>query len=60
MAKIVTLAPGPKSNTVYLPIPDPIVQSLGWKEGDDICIEIHRQGGEEVLVLKQAELRGRL
>jgi hypothetical protein len=52
--KIVTLVPGPKPNTVMLPMPDPILQYLGWKEGDEVCIEIHRHGGTEVLMLKPA------
>jgi hypothetical protein len=56
--KIVTLVPGPKPNTVHLPLPDPILQYLGWKEGDDISIEIRPYKGQESLLLTRAQPRG--
>ncbi len=55
MAKIVQLQPGPKPNTVFLPLPDPILQYLGWKEGDEIRIEIVAYGGQETLRLTRTE-----
>ena len=54
----VTLEPGPKQNQVFLPLPDPILQYLGWKEGDEIEIEIHVMRGQKALVIRRAERTG--
>jgi hypothetical protein len=56
--KIVTLVPGPKQNTVFLPLPDPILQYLGWKEGDEISVEIRPYKGQESLLLMLAKPGG--
>ena len=54
----VTLEPGPKQNQVFLPLPDPILQYLGWKGGDEIENEIHVMRGQKALVIRRAERTG--
>lgn len=34
----------PESGDLILPIPEPILRDLGWKEGDDVEIEIDSEG----------------
>lgn len=58
--KTVILEPGPKPNTIFVPLPDPIIQYLGWKEGDQISIEIHQafRGVSEYLVFETVVSEG--
>jgi hypothetical protein len=57
--KIVKLEPGPQPNTVFLRLPDVIVQYMGWRVGDDVTIEIRSaQGNSECLVLRLTAPRG--
>jgi hypothetical protein len=34
----------PDTGDLILPIPEPVLKSLGWKEGDDIEIDIDENG----------------
>lgn len=34
----------PDTGDLILPIPEPVLKSLGWKEGDKIKIELGPQG----------------
>ena len=34
----------PESGDLILPIPEPVLRDLGWKEGDDVEIEIDSEG----------------
>lgn len=34
----------PDTGDLLIPIPEPILRSLGWKEGDDIDIDIDSEG----------------
>ncbi len=34
----------PESGDLILPIPEPILKSMGWKEGDEIDIDIDKEG----------------
>lgn len=40
----VILQEDPESKDLILPIPQPILDSLGWKEGDDIDFDIREDG----------------
>jgi hypothetical protein len=48
------LEPGPKPNTVIVPVPDCVLQYLGWKEGDYVETTIRWMGGDECLVVTRA------
>ena len=41
----------PETGDLILPIPQPLMDSMGWKEGDDIEFEISNDG---TLYLKKA------
>lgn len=32
------------SGDLYIPIPEPLLKQLGWKEGDDIDFKVDEQG----------------
>lgn len=49
--KGVELAPGPKPNSVIVPLPDCVIQYLGWKEGDYVELEIRFIGRSECVVV---------
>jgi hypothetical protein len=34
----------PETGDLILPIPEPILKSMGWKEGDEIDIDIDKEG----------------
>lgn len=34
----------PETGDVILPIPEPVLRSMGWKEGDEIKIELGPNG----------------
>jgi hypothetical protein len=34
----------PETGDLILPIPEPILKSMGWKEGDEINIDIDQEG----------------
>jgi hypothetical protein len=34
----------PDTGDLIIPIPEPVLKSLGWKEGDDVEIEIDKEG----------------
>ena len=34
----------PETGDLILPIPEPILRAMGWKEGDDIDIDIDNEG----------------
>lgn len=34
----------PESGDLIIPIPEPVLRSLGWKEGDDVEIDIDKEG----------------
>ena len=34
----------PETGDVILPIPEPVLKSMGWKEGDEIKIELGPNG----------------
>lgn len=34
----------PETGDLILPIPEPILRAMGWKEGDDINIDIDNEG----------------
>ena len=34
----------PDSGDLYIPIPEPVLRDLGWKEGDDVEIELDSEG----------------
>lgn len=40
----------PETGDLILPIPEPVLQALGWKEGDDVEIDINEDGS---IVLKK-------
>ncbi len=41
----------PESGDLIIPIPLPVLKSLGWKDGDDVTIDIDEKGQ---LYLKKA------
>ena len=43
----------PETGDLILPIPIPVLKSLGWKEGDDVEISINEKGE---LFLKKADI----
>lgn len=34
----------PNTGDLILPIPEPILQQMGWKEGDEVDIDIDKEG----------------
>lgn len=34
----------PESGDLIIPIPEPVLKSMGWKEGDEIDIDIDQEG----------------
>jgi len=34
----------PETGDVILPIPEPVLKSLGWKEGDEVNIGLNKDG----------------
>lgn len=42
----------PDTGDLIIPIPIPVLKSLGWKEGDDVEIGVDKDGN---LFLKKAE-----
>lgn len=34
----------PETGDLIIPIPEPILKSMGWKEGDDVTVEIDKDG----------------
>lgn len=34
----------PDTGDLFIPIPKPVLESLGWKEGDDVDISIDKNG----------------
>jgi len=34
----------PDTGDLIIPLPEPVLKSLGWKEGDDVDIEIDKEG----------------
>jgi hypothetical protein len=34
----------PETGDLIIPIPEPILRKMGWKEGDDIDIDIDKDG----------------
>jgi hypothetical protein len=34
----------PETGDVIIPIPEPVLKSMGWKEGDEIDIDIDQDG----------------
>jgi len=34
----------PETGDLILPIPEPVLKSMGWKEGDEIDIDIDKEG----------------
>ena len=34
----------PETGDLIIPIPEPVLKSLGWKEGDDVEIELDKDG----------------
>ena len=42
----------PDTGDLIIPIPIPVLKSLGWKEGDDVTIDVNEKGE---LFLKKAE-----
>jgi hypothetical protein len=34
----------PDSGDLIIPLPEPVLRSLGWKDGDDVEIEIDKEG----------------
>ena len=40
----VILQEDPETGDLILPIPQPVLDSLGWKEGDDIDFDIREDG----------------
>ena len=34
----------PETGDLILPIPEPVLKAMGWKEGDDIDIDFHEDG----------------
>ncbi len=49
--KGVYIEPGSKSGQIVVPLPDCIIQYLGWKEGDYVEIEIRSIASSECLVV---------
>jgi antitoxin component of MazEF toxin-antitoxin module len=46
--KRIVLEPGPKPNTVFLRIPDCVLQFMGWHEGD--ALELRIQANDDLIV----------
>lgn len=42
----------PDTGDLIIPIPIPVLKSLGWKEGDDVTIDVNEKGE---LFLKKAD-----
>lgn len=40
----------PDSGDLIIPIPEPVLKALGWKEGDDVEIELDDKGN---IILKK-------
>jgi len=34
----------PETGDLIIPIPEPVLKSLGWKEGDDVEVELDKDG----------------
>ena len=34
----------PESGDIIIPIPEPILKKMGWKEGDDVEIGVNKDG----------------
>ena len=34
----------PETGDLIIPIPEPVLRDLGWKEGDDVEIELDKEG----------------
>lgn len=34
----------PETGDIFIPIPEPVLKSMGWKEGDEIDIDIDQEG----------------
>ena len=34
----------PETGDMYVPLPEPLLKELGWKEGDDITVDLDDQG----------------
>ena len=34
----------PESGDLIIPIPEPVLKSMGWKEGDDVEISLNKDG----------------
>jgi hypothetical protein len=34
----------PETGDLIIPIPEPVLRSLGWKEGDEVNIDIDKDG----------------
>jgi hypothetical protein len=34
----------PETGDIIIPLPEPVLSSLGWKEGDEINIDIDKDG----------------
>lgn len=34
----------PKTGDMIIPLPEPILKQMGWKEGDDVEVDIHADG----------------
>jgi hypothetical protein len=43
----------PTTGELYLPIPLPLLQQLGWKEGDDIEFNVDKNGRYIISKIKQ-------
>jgi len=40
----------PENGDLIIPIPEPVLRALGWKEGDDVDIDINKDGS---IILKK-------
>lgn len=40
----------PESGDVIIPIPEPVLKAMGWKDGDDVEVSISQDGS---LILKK-------
>lgn len=34
----------PETGDIIVPIPEPVLKAMGWKEGDDVEVEFHKDG----------------
>lgn len=34
----------PETGDLIIPIPEPILKSMGWKEGDEVSVDIDKDG----------------